>query len=80
MRHAQDPLGTPGRDVGDGVGDVRRALDDVVVAVALLVLVPLLFFTGRYAARIARKTADDDARVSQLPTPRTLKLATLQAL
>ena len=42
MRHAQDPLGTPGRDVGGGVGDVRRALDDVVVAVALLVLVPLI--------------------------------------
>ena len=42
MRHAQDPLGTPGRNVGDGVGDVRRALDDVVVAVALLVLVPLI--------------------------------------
>ena len=41
MRHAQDPLGIPGRDVGDGVGDIRSALDDVVVAVALLVLVPL---------------------------------------
>ena len=38
----QNQFGTPGHDVGDGVGDVRRALDDVVVAVALLVLVPLI--------------------------------------
>ena len=70
----QNPLKTPGHDVGDGVGDVRRALDDVVVAVALLVLVPLLgpgaVEGGRDPGQVAKVSRDRRLQ----PQPNTLHL------